>query len=591
MNVICYVGIPQRWESPKSILMRTALHNGYSQVSLLCRALKIPCSKDALELLTEQSPLFSLLKKESPSIATILSRNMYSMESNKQNYWGIDDTILHRPKFARNFQYCPLCIQEEIATIFGDIKDLEICPIHEIYTIVKCPKCGQSEWWTEANILHCKCGFDRKQGDQIKAELFDDSLLEVFGEKSYINRLSAITETFRVCDEIWESRKLIDDKSLNFSNRIINHADKMIRNQVKNLPGFTRRMLLAPWMTSHKLLKRHALNILCEHDTNQKKCSPFGCCSEVKLKKREIYYSLGTKHISPEHYNLFFEKDMEQKFQCCVPRLPICERIKFFTRQKLIRKHESELFLTNNYTTRKTKNLIRCDDNTLNTLISLGYLSKSQKEHDTKSNMTTMICKKSVVEFNKNYITLQEISETLHTTPSKATNLLTSHNIIPDKSHPKAKFYNRKKFNENLNALQINLENLNRTSPQVHITNSATIPLHKAARLLQISVAILNRRFIRPRLIEPLIKNKDLLFSNSQISAIRAHLKTNITVEQAAILLDCGRKKASTLIIKYEVKASYRIPTTNGGWQLLYNKEDISHILYLESIQRQIREK
>ncbi|WP_440974326.1 hypothetical protein [Pseudomonas koreensis] len=571
--------------------MRTALHNGFSKVSLLCRALKIPCSKDALELLTEQSPLFSLLKKESPSVATLLSRNMYAMENNKSSYWSIDDTILHRPKFARNFRYCPLCIQDEITTIFEDIKDLEICPIHEIYTIVKCPKCGQTEWWPEANMLNCKCGFDRKQSDQIKAKLFDENLLEVFGEKSYINRLSAIIETIRVCDEIWESRKLIDDKSLHLSERIINHADNMLRNQVKSFPGFTQRMLLAPWMTSHTLLKKHALNILSEYDNNQKKCITHDCCSGVKLSKQQIHYALGTRRLLPEYYNIFFEKDLKQKCQYSIPCQPICKRIKFVTSQKKIRKHESELLLTKSYTTRKTKVLIRCDDNTLNTLISLGYLNTNQYEHDTKSNITTMISKKSVIEFNKSYITLQEISETLHTTPSKAANSLTSLNIIPEKNNSRAKLYNRNKFNDNLSALQLHLTNLNPTLPQVYITNSATIPLRQAARILQISVAILNRRFIRPRLIEPLTQNKDLLLSNSQISAIRAHLEKNITVEQAARLLDCGRKKTLKLIIKYGVKASYRLPTTNGSWQLLYNKKDISDILHSKSMQRRNQEK
>jgi hypothetical protein len=561
--------------------MRTALHNGYSNVATLCRALKIPCYKDALELLTEHSPLFNVLKKESPNLDHILMNNLYTMIDTNKTRWSIDEIELHRPKFSRTFKYCPLCLQDEIITIFQDIKDLEICPIHDIRTVDKCPKCGHTEWWPEANMLQCKCGFERKQSDWSTAELFDKNSFEVYGEKSHIKKLSTIIETLKTCEDIWKSRKLSNEQNLNLSEQVIKHVEKMARNQAANLPGFTNRMLAAPWIESHNLLKETALKVFDEYQNYANTCSTDGCCSEISLSKYELYYSLGSRKILPEHATLLFDEDAKQ-YNPTNDRQPICERVKFIIRLKQQRKLQYDQFILNNYTTSKVKKLIHCNEKTLKSLIELGYLQLNRYKLDMEEQSTIMICKESALKFHKKHILLKEVSETLQLPPSNAARLLADFNITPETPSPIPKLYNRDEFNAKINFLRNNLTTPP-PNPNKRLTEDfTTLSLIQAACSLEISIAILHRRFIRSRLIEPLTMNGTLRLSNSQIIIIRAHLKQNLTVEQSSSLLDCSRKKFGKLLTKYHVEPSYRIHATTTNWQLLYNIEDIRRILQLE---------
>lgn len=581
MSIICYIGIPQHWESPKSVLMRTALHNGYSNVATLCRALKIPCYKDALELLTEHSPLFNVLKKESPHLDHILMNNLYTMIDTNKTHWSIDEIALHRPKFSRTFKYCPLCLQDEMITIFQDIKDLEICPIHDIRTVDKCPKCGHTEWWPEANMLQCKCGFERKQSDFSKAELFDKTSFEVFGEKSYIKKLSTIIETLKTCEDIWKSRKLTNEQNLHLSEQVIKHVEKMARNQAANFPGFTNRMLAAPWITSHDRLKEAALKVFDENQDYAKTCLTDDCCSEILLSKYELYYSLGSRKLLPEHVTLLFDEDTKQCDRTN-DRQPICERVKFVIRLKRQRKLQYDQFMLSNYTTSKVKKLLRCNEKTLKSLIELGHLQLNRYKPDTEAQSTIRICKESALKFHKKHILLKEVSETLQLPPSNSARLLADFNITPEKPSPVSKLYNRDKFNAKLNVLRNKLTTPTLTPNERLTEDFTTLSLIQAARSLEISIAILQRRFIRSRLIEPLNINGTLRLSNPQLIIIRAHLKQNLTVEQSSTLLDCSRKKFGKLLNKYHIEPSYRIHATTTNWQLLYNSEDIRRILQLE---------
>lgn len=585
MNIICYIGIPQQWESPKGVMMRTALHNGYGTVKSLCAALNIPCFGDALELLTEQSSLFSKLTIEAPNIAPSLSKNLYTMQCNNSHHWRINEVTLNRPKFSRNFRYCPICLHEEIITIFQDIKDLMLCPLHSTQIITQCPNCSQNEWWPEANILRCKCGFDRRHSTHNKAILFDVSKLDTFGDSAYIKTLSSIIGTIKICDDIWESRKPIDERSLHLVDSIIEHAKNMITSQIEKFPGFTRRMQLSPWVSSQKLLKLNAFKMLDENGYSEKSCTTEFCCAEVKLKKYELFYSVGGKSALQKDRILFpyeyLESSNQPALQYHHSSLPICKRVKLLASRALDLKLENDLFITNNFTTHKTKALIHCNNKTLKILIDTGYLKSNQYKSDTDSKHTIMISKPSILKFNESYILLQEISDLLKTSLSITEYLLASFNINPEKQVFGVRIYKRDKIYVILNDLNTALSDLEvkLAANLPSAESSVTFKLKEAINSLNISRALLHRRFILTLLIKPHFINGQLYLSQTQIDFISSHLEQNFSVAQSTKILECTRSKFTKLIMLHDLKPSCRLLISNGKWQFLYNKNEIYSLI------------
>lgn len=205
----CYVGIPQTLESPKGILMRTAHYNGYSTVKCMCAALEIPCHTGALNLLTEQSPLICELIAVAPELEPLFEDNIYGYGGYPYHAWFVDDIAVNPVQFSRRFTYCPECLRSEVISIFQDIKGLSVCPIHECCIISQCPACNARKQWTDANLFHCGCGFDRRNTKIERAKLFDAEQLDTFGPKSYIAELSRIANAAQLASEFWLSRALM----------------------------------------------------------------------------------------------------------------------------------------------------------------------------------------------------------------------------------------------------------------------------------------------------------------------------------------------------------------------------------------------
>lgn len=273
--------------------MRTALHNGYGNVALMCKALQIPCSGDGLDLLTEQSPIIKILTIAAPELEQPLIQNTYSVKNIEASLWIIDEIFVYRSFFSHHFEYCPKCLRDELITVFQDIHRLTICPFHRTEIITNCPNCHQTEHWTTANLLFCKCGSDRRKTTCKKGVLFKEENLETFGPNTYIHRLSRITDIAQLCENVWYSRKPAkENKTYSFLDPVQKYASKMIAAQLKKYPGFTYSMHLSPWVCSRPLLAEIADRMIGKKISCNKKCLIRPCCAEVKLTINQIMYSI-----------------------------------------------------------------------------------------------------------------------------------------------------------------------------------------------------------------------------------------------------------------------------------------------------------
>lgn len=494
MNTLCYVGKPQQWESPKGVILRTAYHNGYSNVATMCSALGVPYSGDSLELLTEQSSLFNKLTMEAPELTHYLLANSYTVNNSAQPLWIIDEVTLYRSQFAFHLRYCPECLRNELITVFQDIRDLVVCPIHGTFIVTHCPDCHAHEHWTTANLLFCKCGSDRRRTKPLSGGLFEADRLETFGPYADIRELSYMTNLAQKCEDIWISRKSNDEvnKCL-FVSAILKHATKMITIQHSKYPGFTRSMHLSPWQTSHPLLIKLANAAFKEPSALNSNCKSGLCCADVKLMRCEIAYSVGdwkacskNSTFISDNFKIIRNNGVTPYYQC---QTPICRLIRL-ARDSILNHEAKNDDCTYHYKAKnddymlhheaknddymlhhkawndvcmlhhKAKNkstgcdylsieetitLLHCSKNTVLQLVELGYLQRPYQPRGLVQPHTNLIEKTSTMRFNNNFILPEKISQTLQTTTVQTIRLLnqlginSTHNKLGPRVYEKSK--------------------------------------------------------------------------------------------------------------------------------------------------------
>lgn len=486
MNALCYVGIPQKWESPKGVMMRTAYHNGYSTVAAMCAALEVPLIGDALDLLTEQSSLLSRLILAAPDLAQLLLVNCYTVDNTNTALWLIDEITLHRTQFARHFMYCPECLRNKLITVFQDIRDLRVCPIHRTRIITHCPVCHAREHWAIANLFFCKCGSDRRNTKCESGTPFEKERLEIFGPDADIRDLSYMTYIVQTCEDIWISRKSNGDKNPSFlKNTIRQHAIKMIRAQLEKYPGFTRLMHLSPWSFSHPLLVAISNEFCKEPDTFSEKCRNGLCCADLELTLSQIIHPLqNRKQISKEgtfissNFKIIQHGKRMPYYQCNIPicnlvrttneipsqpagnKEPLKEQPKAKTSGNLngLIKEQPKANTSENpnvlikeppkdsnvlfyLSTRNAALLLHCSRRTVLELAKLKYLNRSTTKLGKKKAMH--ISKNSIDNFKKVYILVREVSQQLNTTPIHIIRALKRLGFETDHDEPAPYLFNK----------------------------------------------------------------------------------------------------------------------------------------------------
>ncbi|MNM46056.1 hypothetical protein D3C81_569860 [compost metagenome] len=622
MDTLYYVGIPKKWESPKGVIMRTALHNGYSSVATMCTGLEVSCNRDSLDLLTEQSSLVEKLFAQAPDIAQRLLSILYTTKGTNDSYWGIDNICLTRSEFARTFRYCPKCLQNELITVFQDLKSLMICPLHRAEIVNQCPICNQRVNWTEAHLFFCKCGFDRRNTFCKEGALLNRERLETFGENSYIRKLSKITTIALTSDDIWKTRSPTNEHSTgNLVAEVRQHAANMINTQIDKLPGFTQRMHLSPWILSHTLLVTLAKEIINKKCTFHIDCSNEACCSGITLKMNELYYSTDSKKVWPNdetYYSENFELRYSQtKGRYYKSHQPICKLVKLMYDQALILKYKKEHIPSTHLKMQEVADIVQCGVLTVRQLTKLGYLQTLHTASRSGRENPILIPKQSANEFQNTYILIGEISNLLKISPSKAIRLLRRLNMISDHDGAGPHIFKRCEIIPNikklateaeapstplmreLSPMQSNYNFLGVLQPESTLSNNTIskislllkkfeeiqkprlFTIDQAAFLLDITSRLIHRRFVRTGLIRPQYFNETPYLSLTQIETISTHMQQHVSIIQITEILECGRAKAINLISQANLQPSCNLCYPDGDRQVLYYKKNIYGLIKL----------
>lgn len=619
MNNICYVATPQAWESPKGVMMRTAHHNGYRTVASMCGFLNVPCGGDGLDLLIEQSPLIRKLSMEAPQISLSLSNHAYTMNAPDIAHWSIDEVTLYRSQFTQDFKYCPKCLNDELATIFSDLSELPACPLHQIQLITNCPNCQQHERWTQANLLFCNCGFDRRKAQCQLGTLVNEDHLETFGPDSYIRTLSHKLNIALTCDEIWQSRKPKSVQSDGcFADIVYKHAAAMLNHQMIRYPGFTRAMHLAPWIASHPLLVSIAQEMVKEKSTINAKCVSGLCCTDVALTMSELVYSVGgatewpkDKNFIRRNFSLNHRQFGDHFYHC---HTPICRMISSLKDKALKLKSKKEVIASDYFSTPETAKLLQCSSGEVTQLAELGYLKRFRPDGKIGSGHAVLIHKQSVDNFNNIYLLVGRIATKLKTSPINAVRLLNQQGIDCDHNKLGPHVYEAHKIHsawEKLTTASANpvplhpivlppTKNIHNTMRMTDIDRIASLDTaqsqpdsennsveiegdypyttRQVATFLNISGRLLRTRFVLTGLITPEFKERKPYYSLPQIETMEHHIHQHMSLEQITKSLACGYRKAAYLINLFNLKPSCLLAYSNGTRQLLYNTHEVLNL-------------
>jgi len=628
MTTLCYVAIPQNWESPKGVMMRTALHNGYGNVKSMCMALRVPCHSDAIDLLTEQSLLIKKLAMAAPEVEQALFHNIYTLNNVGAARWIIDDIALSRSQFSKHFIYCPECLLTEVITVFQDIKDVPVCPLHQVRLVTQCPACLGREHWTTASLLFCECGFDRRNAEAQKGKLYDEERLETFGPTTYINRLSRLADLAQICDEIWQFRKPCDEKTIvHLTDTVQDHALKMISTQLAKFPGFTRAVHLAPWTSSHPLLEKLADRIINENYTVNSTCPSDQCCAEVELTFPQIINAIGGKKTWSKHRKLV-SNNFEASLDSPQPtfyrsHIKICKFVNLIYDRNVNLEREKTDTGRKFCTVAEAADLLSCGHETVRKLGELGYLQRTNKNNEQRKRQAHFFLRKSVTDFNRSYILLENICQTLNTKPFKLAHQLNLLGIASDHDNLGPYVYKKHKIIDIWDKLKKELEKPLKLYPiafpptqdiqNIFITTSASIatfdsinhstnlnngPLpetdtsyytaNQAAKILHISTQLLRRRFLLTGLITPESPDGTPYYSSENIQEMHTHLEHHLTIYQASKILKCAVNQIYSRVSSFKLRPSGALIYSDGTRLLLYSKNDIYNLENHDNTQKNI---
>lgn len=618
MNKLCYVANPLAWESPKGVACRTALHNGYGNVAAMCTSLGIPCHGDGLDLLTEQSKLFTTLATEGPQIAHHLIANSYSLGGVNSSSWIIDELELPRWQFIHQFRYCPDCLQGELINVFQDLYNVSICPLHRTQIVTACPGCHQYEHWTTAHLLFCKCGFDRRSTSGQPSTPYDEKNMDTFGPSSSLNVLSELANVALITQTIWESRKPITEKNKCYlKDEVMNHCKKMIMTQSSRYPCFTRSQHLSAWHSAHPILAKLAESTFKEPTLLNANCTTNACCSSIELDINQVIKFTENcetqerwKILLIRNFTINKHSTSTRYYRC---HIPICRFSRALKDHNLNLRMAEKALESNYVSVQHTATLLNCSSVSVQQLVKLGYLNKLIIENKKNENRDPiLISKVSINLFLEQFTLVRSIMKLTRTTSTKTVRILNQLGVAsahdkqglrvyklsdiykvqdelkdaasrPSLLYPIALPPTRHLYNtintyplDNNEKTSTPLLSDTETSEKTSKACSFTTP--DALKYLNITGRLLFHRFVLPGLITPEIINGQRIYSSSEIKKIADHLQTNISLKQAGKTLNLGSYQIKFLINSFNIKPSCKLAYSNGAIQVLYNINDINNL-------------
>lgn len=256
MRTLNFVPRARSEESPRSLLIRTAYHNGFKSVAKMIASLKGEHNARPFDWQLNNSSISKLFASLDTNASAPLPFYRSASPITRGAPVLINDiaiplTLLKTKKHS----ICPACLAEGWQKYIQDFVILESCPYHHYSYIEQCPSCMQDLSWTECNGVLCKCGYDLRNSPKIyKFCKFANQLLLTFRNKnqkvfdSFLINLQALRYSYKTSRT--EAKAIADlalDIAVSRDPVKVKAAIQRSMDEHESAPGL---LFVAPWLLS-----------------------------------------------------------------------------------------------------------------------------------------------------------------------------------------------------------------------------------------------------------------------------------------------------------------------------------------------------
>lgn len=453
LRPLCFVANPFFEESPSSVLMRTALHNGYSSILNMSADLKIT-EKTMGEWILNDGMMCATFCKAAPNLQEQLKECFY-FQSQKP-LGRSDDVIVQGMRvpwmmLRRPQVFCPICLEEGYTRYIQDIADFKYCPYHAAEYLRKCTACQRPYKWRNSVDSLCLCGHDFRKSP---VTLGDNSsaiqLLELFRTQNQeaFNRTIAALKCLkpRSLDTMRNADFMSPALQIGFKNREALHH--IILGDLETYKQLHPIAIFFPWLSSeNEWIQATTSELYSQLQWEKKPCTSDYCCKHFGLTSSFFHKNLS---MSDTALSEAVTGGKLKKTHCGVLNYYSSKNMCDFVNSQL-EKIKTKTKNTNSYRSRfyhlsDVVKILHTPNNALKALIKIGLLGKTKK----LTKRVTLISKKQTQIFNSLYISSPALAIELslvarQVTMKKIINNLNVQSIdISAFTHKKIKIYPRK---------------------------------------------------------------------------------------------------------------------------------------------------
>ncbi|PCR96082.1 hypothetical protein CP336_13860 [Pseudomonas fluorescens] len=411
MRELCYIPKPTEFEGPRSLLMRMAHYNGFGTVRRMCAYFAV--SPDRwIDVLGQHSPLLKIVDREAPLLADGLRNVFYNVAPSKAPCIKAADIHLLRGACPRTYYYCPQCIEMSQSPIFHDICDIGMCLLHGWALIAGCPSCRATEDWYDAQLFHCKCGFERRTACRMTAN-FTPCLLDPFGSPQVVEGVLQKHRIAKVCAALWDARRSDDNHTYcDLPLKVIEHIDMTVAAQVEKYPGFIKSLHRAPWINYGSasvawLADRAVSRFYIDNQPCSDDCCRFATIDRNNARRAIFDNGLLFGEMSADCKIYDWMERQSSYLYTCPPRCEIIRRLN--AKYSAV----SELYSTNpdGVTEDEVAALLRCPLSAVNALLRQGWLKRLDATGKLQSPVHHVFDRLITEQFSKHHVLLHELCD------------------------------------------------------------------------------------------------------------------------------------------------------------------------------------
>lgn len=407
LRPLCFVANPFFEESPSSVLMRIALHNGYSSILSMSEDLQIT-ERTMGEWILNDGMMCAMFCKAAPKLQEALKECFY-FQSQKP-LGRSDDVIVQGMRvpwmmLRRPQVFCPMCLEEGYTRYIQDIADFKYCPYHAAEYLRSCTACQRPYKWRNSIDSLCRCGHDFRKSP---VTLGDNSsaiqLLQLFRTQNQetFNRTIAALKCLkpRNLETMRNSDFMAPALQIGFKNE--ETLKYILTGDLETYKQLHPIAIFYPWLTSeNEWIQVTSSELYSQLRWEKRLCTTDCCCKQLGLTSSFFHKNLSMSDtVLSEAVTGGKLKKTHSGVLNYYSSPNMCDFVDGQLEKIKIKAKNKNSYRARFHYLSDVVNILHIPNNPLKALIKIGLLGQTKK----LNKRVTLISKKQTKTFNSTYI-------------------------------------------------------------------------------------------------------------------------------------------------------------------------------------------